>query len=103
MPSKPENPERKKALTAGALALCAVVAWLLFWPNGILQYYRITQDLRAVRAEIARLEKENEMLQEEIDKLLNDPGYLEKIAREQYDFIKKNEVIYDFEKRRKKR
>ncbi|MGB9677172.1 MAG: FtsB family cell division protein [Candidatus Ratteibacteria bacterium] len=51
------------------------------------------QTYKFYKNEIARLEKENNILQEKIEKIKNDPFYIEKILREDYGMIKENELI----------
>ena len=48
------------------------------------------------------LRQENQVLKEEIDKIQNDPEYLEEVARKKFGLIKKNELIFNFRKKRKK-
>lgn len=43
--------------------------------------------------EINELNKETELLSEKID-LLNTEAYIEKIAREELDLVKQNEILY---------
>ena len=80
-----------------------VGGWIIFGPSGALKYYKVTKELKTVRAEIKALESQNKALREEIAKLLSDPVYIEELARKKYGFIKKNEIIYDFEKKKKNR
>ncbi len=49
-----------------------------------------------------KLQKANKELQEEIDKLLGDPEYLEQVARKKYELLKPNEKVYDFTRKSKK-
>jgi cell division protein FtsB len=78
------------------LSVCAVTAWLLFSPNGILTYYHLKHQIEAVKAENERLKEENLLLQQKIDKIKNDPAYLEELARKEYNLLKKNELVFEF-------
>jgi len=81
-----------------ALALAAVL-WILFSPGtGLLSLMRHRAELGRLQEKTAELEKENNDLQKEIDRLQNDPGYLEKVARKEYGLLKKNERVFDFSK-----
>ncbi|HOK56149.1 MAG TPA: septum formation initiator family protein [bacterium] len=51
------------------------------------------QTYRFYKNEIANLERENKNLQEKIEKIKNDPFYIEKILREEYGMIKEGELI----------
>jgi cell division protein FtsB len=54
--------------------------------------------LKKVQQETAQIEQHINELQNEIDRLNNDPSYLEDIARKEYGLLKKNEKVYDFSK-----
>lgn len=77
--------------------------WLFFAPGlGIVSYMKKKTELKRAQSQAIQLQKANVKLQKEIDKLLNDPVYLEKIAREKYNLLKPNEKVYDFSKNSKK-
>jgi cell division protein FtsB len=88
--------ELRTLILVSILSVCTVTAWLLFSPNGILTYYHLKKQIEAVKAENERLKEENLLLQQKIDKIKNDPAYLEELARKEYDLIKKNELIFEF-------
>ena len=48
------------------------------------------------------LEQQNRDLQAEIEQLKNDAEYLEQVAREKHGLLKKNEMVFDFSKEKKK-
>jgi cell division protein FtsB len=50
-------------------------------------------------AENKRLAEENKALQKEIDRLQDDPAFLEEKARKEYGMLKENEVLYIFKKK----
>jgi len=78
--------------------------WLFFAPGlGVISYLNKKSELKRVQAEALQLQKANRELQEEIDKLLGDPEYLEKVAREKYELLKPNERVYDFSRKTKKK
>jgi len=101
-PSRPQN-DHKKILLSGLVLLLLTAAWVLFGPYGALKYHRITRELHAMETENERLRTDNETLRTEIAKLVKDPAYLAKVAREQFGLIRKNEVIYEFPEKKKKR
>jgi len=76
------------------LVLSIFVIWMLFFDTNS---FLIHSELRK---EVKTLEKQKEFLEKEIAKdkkileRLSDPEELEKFAREQYNFKKKNEEIY---------
>ena len=84
------------------LVFCAlIILWILFSPQtGVWQYYSTKEELHQLQIANEALRTENKALQVELDKLQNDKSYLEKVAREQFGLIKKNEIIYDFNKKK---
>ena len=75
---------------------CAFL-WILFSPGtGLVSLMRSRADLKQLQQKTVELEKENKELQVEIDRLQNDPRYLEKVAREEHNLLKKNERVFDF-------
>lgn len=79
------------------LLVAAVSLWLLFAPGtGVLSLFRQRAELQNLKVKNTELAQENKELQEEVERLLNDPAYLEEIARREYGLLKKNEYIYDF-------
>lgn len=82
-----------------AVALLAVIclAWLLFSPgNGLLSVVSMRSELHKLQAETAELSRENAVLEAEIDKMKNDPAYLEEVARRDFGLLKPNERVFDF-------
>lgn len=69
---------------------------LLFFsgPRNVLQLYKSLQEKQKLQAEIDRLEQEKTRLDSLRSRLLNDPAYIEKVAREQYNMKKEREHVY---------
>lgn len=78
------------------LLVLVVLLVIIFLPS-----YSSMQDLKAKNAayleEIQQLEAKKEMLIEEKRKLLDDPVYLEKVAREKMGVVREGEVVYKME------
>ncbi|MCI5226343.1 MAG: septum formation initiator family protein [Candidatus Electrothrix sp. AX2] len=69
--------------------------FLLFAPRcSLYSYYKIEKKSNRVIKENKRLLQEKAALEKEIDLLLHDKDYLEKVAREKYGMLKKNEEVY---------
>jgi cell division protein FtsB len=56
-------------------------------------YYNTYKTLKFYQSEINRLKEENRILAEKIEKIKNDPYYVEKILREEYGMIKNGEFV----------
>ena len=95
--------QRKLLFSIGFILGIILLLWVVFAPShSALEYHRIKKELKDVIARNKELATQNSELQEEIDRLKTDKVYLEKIARERYGLIKKNEIIYQFKPKRKK-
>ena len=75
--------------------LPAVVCFLILMP-GYLKVRSLKKEILHIKENIERLQKENENLRIEIDKLENDPFTIEKKARERLGMIKEGEVKFRF-------
>ena len=75
------------------------VLWIVFSPGtGLFSLMGHRTELERLQEKTVELEKENNDLQKEIDRLQNDPEYLEKVARKEYGLLRKNERVFDFSK-----
>lgn len=71
--------------------------WVMFAPNtGFLSLLRQRSELKALQQETQGLVKENEELRKEVDRIKNDDAYLEEISRRDYNMVKENEILFDF-------
>lgn len=61
--------------------------------KSVLKLYSLHQERNELITEKERLIVENEKLEEEIQKLQTDKRYIEEVAREKYNFKKKNEEV----------
>lgn len=84
------------------------IAWLLFLAlffifltifgkNGLLQIGDLKKARLVLTEEILALSKENDTLREEIKGLKEDPFFTEKVAREELNLVRPNEVVYYFD------
>ena len=81
-----------------AVCLTVTLGWILYGPNGVNDYARISSELDKLNSDIEALTEQNKSLQEEIIKLKNDKHYIEDVARKDYGFLKKNEMVFEFKK-----
>ena len=71
----------------------AGILLVLFFP-GYAKMQELRQKNRELEATIKKLEKENLAINQEKERLENDPDYLEKVAREKLGIVRKGEDIY---------
>lgn len=62
--------------------------------HGLLKYYQLLTRRDRLAKQIESLKQEQTRLQQEIELLMNNYQYIEKIAREKYQMGKKGEKIY---------
>ena len=79
-----------------------LTAWVIAGPGGILDYRDAKKELAELKAKSAELERDNEALREEIGRLKTDESYIEEVARQKYGMLKKDERVYEFERKKGK-
>jgi cell division protein FtsB len=80
------------------LSLCIILLFLLllfilFSDNGLADLFSLKSEHGRLVQENERLKQENLLLFRTIERLKNDPEYIESIARKELGMIKKDEVI----------
>lgn len=74
--------------------LIAEIGFLfLWWVRIHYDIARVKRQVESVREEIRKLEQENEMLQERIQRV-DEPFFLERMAREKLGLADKGEAVY---------
>lgn len=86
---------RRKAATLAAAALALGVAYhVVFGANGLTVYMQKRAETRALKQQTMELERENNEMEEHVDRLRNDPDAIEHQARVDLHYAKPGEVIY---------
>ena len=78
------------------LFFCLIISWLGFGERGFKYLYGKEKERQAYRKRIHKLEKENQKLLDEINRLHTDKKYLESVARRELGLIKDDEILYRF-------
>ncbi len=86
--------ENKLAWITGAIILMILFQLFVLRDEGVYSLLQLKQEIRDMEAHIARLEMEKTELESERDRLLNDPDYLERIARERFRMAKPGEKVF---------
>jgi len=79
--------------------MALIVAWLSYGERGFVQLSRMEEERQSSLEKIRVLERENQRLMEEIERLRTDKDYIESVARRELGLVKENEVIYKFSKK----
>ena len=91
------------------IGVCLVVIallWVVFAPRmGVYSLLLQGSTITRLRMENKEIEEKNGALQKDIERIQNDPDYLEKVARDKYGLLRENEMVFEFPpgKKEKKR
>ncbi|MFP4194410.1 MAG: FtsB family cell division protein [Desulfobacterales bacterium] len=83
-------------LWAAALALGLYLLTIIFADHGLLALKSMKEDLNSVQEKNAQLEKENAALYRTVNRLKNDPEYIEHIARRELHMVARDEIVFKF-------
>ena len=97
-PKKKLTPLQQNRLLKVFLILVSLaLLWVLLSPTtGVYGLLKLRREAARLEQQTKALQQSNEELRQEIDRLQNDPEYLERVAREKYGMLKKNEQVFDF-------
>lgn len=84
----------KVAWISAAIILLILIQLFVFREEGLYKLLTLRQEISEMEAHIQRLEIEKAELESERDRLLNDPEYLERIAREKFRMAKPGEKVF---------
>ena len=79
--------------------LAASIAFLLFNENGVVKFLKMKNELNQLNNEILKAEERLKILDSEIDSLKTKDEKIEKVAREKFDMMKKNEKAFKIEEK----
>ena len=83
-------------LIGSSLFLLAMMAFTVWGDRGLQAMWRTQHDLERLVREIEIIEQKNATLVREAQRLRSDPGYIEKIAREELGLVRPGEIIFEF-------
>jgi len=88
-------------VSRGRLAVVAaavvVIALLVAWgTSGALRIRAIRQEITVAERDIETLRARATALTQTIDRLRNDPAYIEKLAREEHGLVREGETVLKF-------
>ena len=83
-------------VVGGALVLLLFAALTVYGWQGVVRLRQMREQLLSLERENVTLRRETERLAQTIDRLRNDPAYLERIAREERGMVRPGETILKF-------
>ena len=86
--------DRQKILLSIVIVLLfSLLVFIMFSDSGLADLFKLKSERDRLLQENARLKRENLTMYRMIERLKNDPEYIESIARKELGMIKKGEVI----------
>ena len=83
-------------VVGGALVLLLLVGLAFYGWQGVVRLRQMHEQLQSLERENATLRREAERLAQTIDRLRNDPAYLERVAREERGMVRPGETVLKF-------
>lgn len=80
-------------LSMGIVLLFAMLLFIVFSDNGLADLYQLKSERDRLISENMRLTTENLKLYRTIERLKDDPAYIESVARKELGMIRKEEII----------
>jgi cell division protein FtsB len=83
-------------VVGGVLVLLFCIGLAIYGWQGVVRLRQMREQLLALERDNAALRQQAERLAQVIDRLRNDPAYLERIAREERGMVRPGETILKF-------
>ena len=83
-------------VVGGVLVLLLFVGLTVYGWQGVVRLRQMHEQLQSLERENVALRREAERLVQVIDRLRNDPAYLERIAREERGMVRPGESVLKF-------
>jgi len=77
----------------------ATISFLVLNENGILKFLKMKSEMKQLNDEIVKAEDRLKTLNAEIDSLKTSREKIERVAREKFDMMKKNEKVFKIEEK----
>jgi cell division protein FtsB len=83
-------------VVGGALVVLLLAGLTVYGWQGVVRLRQMREQLQSLERENVSLRREAERLAQVIDRLRNDPAYLERIAREERGMVRPGETVLKF-------
>jgi cell division protein FtsB len=84
-----------RALGSSAVAMLTLVL-AVYGGNQVLRVTHMRRDIEAMERDIVSLRARADELSRAVERLRNDPGYIEKLAREELGYVRPGETVLKF-------
>ncbi|MEE8432283.1 MAG: septum formation initiator family protein [Candidatus Desulfatibia sp.] len=95
------NTKQSVLLAFVILAIVALFLFIIFGENGLADLHLLKIERDVLLKQNAELAKKNLSLYREIERLKNDPKYLESVARKELGVVGKDELIFKLKAKRR--
>jgi len=96
--------QQKRIFQFSLLLIVLLLSFIFFAPGkGLLFLRQQKMQVEALHTEKLVLEEKNKALREEINRVKTDVNYLEEVARGQHGLLKKDEMVFDFSPKERKK
>jgi cell division protein FtsB len=82
-------------IACGAMFLLLMV--VVFGDNGLIELHRLRSRHADLVSVNERLRQENLIMYRSVERLQNDPVYIEHVARQEFGMIRPDEIIFKFD------
>ena len=84
-----------RALGSSAVAMLTLVL-AVYGGNQVLRVTHMRRDIEAMERDIVTLRARADELSRAVERLRNDPAYIEKLAREELGYVRPDETVLKF-------
>jgi cell division protein FtsB len=95
------NLKKNIVLFMAIISMLSMLLFIVFGQNGLTDLYRLKTKRDGLVKTTGELAKKNLSFYREIERLKNDPKYVENVARQELGVIGKDEVIIKVKKRKR--
>jgi cell division protein FtsB len=88
---------RPRALGVAAIVIVAVTL-SAYGARAVLKVSEMRRDMETMERDLVTLRARTEELTRTVDRLRNDPAYIEKLAREDLGYVREGETVLKFPK-----
>ena len=90
------NQRQKIMLAVICFAMFNFLLVVLFGDNGLFELRRLQHTHQTLLTDNAQVTKENLQMYRSVDRLQNDPQFIESIARQELGMVRSDELVFKF-------
>jgi cell division protein FtsB len=87
-----------RRLLGGAALLVVVSALSIYGITAVIRVSHLRREMETMERDLVTLRARTDELSRTVDRLRTDPGYIEKLAREDLGYVRDGEIVLKFPK-----